>query len=206
MAGTSSKPTAGLRERKKTLTRDTIEDTALRLFLERGYDRVRVEDVCADTLVSQRTFFRYFASKEDLVLGRLRAHLTQAERLFDARPAAEPIQESLRAVIDRVTQDYVAEPDRERSRLRLVGSTPALETGLLTVFAGFERLVRDFAAVRLGTAPEARRARLLGAAVVGAFRVGLESWVGDEAGADLPDLVAENVAAITRGLYDDRTK
>jgi AcrR family transcriptional regulator len=191
-----------LRERKKTLTRDKIEDTALHLFLERGYDRVRIEDICADALVSQRTLFRYYTSKEDLVLGRLRAHLVQAKRLFDTRPADEPLPDSLRAVINQVAQDYVTEPEREIIRLRLVSTTPALEAGLLNVFAGFERLVRGFAAARLGIAPDARHARLLATAIVGAFRVGLEMWIDNQAASDLPDLIAENVATLTRGLYD----
>lgn len=146
-----------LRERKKAMTRDALERRALHLFLARGYDRVRVDDICADTLVSQRTFFRYYASKEDLVLGRLRAHLADAAQLFDDRPAGEPIADSLRVVITQVAHDYVTEPERELARLRLVTATPTLEAGLLTVFAGFERLVRAFVAACLGVSPDARR-------------------------------------------------
>ncbi len=182
-----------LRERKKAMTRDALEHRALQLFLERGYDRVPIDDICADTFVSQRTFFRYYMSKDDLVLGRLRAHLAEAGQLFDARPGGEPIAESLRAVITQVAHDYVTEPERELARLRLVTATPALEAGLLTVFAGFERLVRSFVAARLGVSPDARRPRLLGAAVVVAFRVGLECWIAGDATEDLPTLVISNV-------------
>jgi AcrR family transcriptional regulator len=201
MTGTGPGSAGGLRARKKTLTRDTIEDTALHQFIDRGYDRVRVEDICADSLVSQRTFFRYFTSKEDLVLGRLRAHLAQAEHLFATRPADEPVPETLRTVINQVAQDYVAEPEREVLRLRLVTTTPALETGLLHVFAGFERLVRDFAAARMDIAPDSRQARLLAAAVVAAFRVGLEMWIDNAGDLDLAALIAGNVETVSRGLY-----
>ena len=195
-------PTGSLRERKKILTRDKLEETALRLFLEKGYDQVRVDDICADTLVSQRTFFRYFASKEDLVLGRLRAHLLQADRLFEACPADEAPRDVLHTVIDHVAQDYVAEPERERIRLRLVSTTPSLEAGLLRVFAGFERLVRDFTAARMSTDAGATHARLLAAAAVGAFRVALETWIDDEAVENLPDLIAANLNVLTQGLND----
>ena len=68
----------GLREQKKALTRATLEATALERFLAEGYEPVRLEDLCAECLVSTRTFFRYFTSKEDLVLGRLRSHLDLA--------------------------------------------------------------------------------------------------------------------------------
>jgi AcrR family transcriptional regulator len=201
MTGASSGPSSSLRARKKTLTRDTIEDTALRHFLDRGYDRARIEDICADSMVSQRTFFRYFTSKEDLVLGRLRAHLAQASQLFETRPAHEPFGETLRVVIAQVVQDYLTEPERVVTRLRLVTTTPALETGLLQVFAGFERLVRDFAAVRMEIAPDSRQARLLAASVVAAFRVGLEMWIDNSGGPELAGLIAGNVEAVSRGLY-----
>jgi AcrR family transcriptional regulator len=187
-----------LRERKKAATRDAIERRALQLFLERGYDGVRIDDLCADVLVSERTFFRYYTSKEDLVLGRLRTRLTEADQLFRRRPADEPIADSLRRVITEVAHDYVREPERELVRLRLVTTTPALEAGLLTVFAGFERLVRSFVATRLGTSADARRPRLLGAAVVAAFRVGLELWIDEDGREDLPTLVVSNVDELVR--------
>jgi AcrR family transcriptional regulator len=194
--------TGGLRERKKALTRDTIEDVALRLFLEKGYDQVRLQDICEDALVSQRTFFRYFTSKEDLVLARLRAHLVLAERLFDARPAREPLLDSLRAVIDQVAQDYVTEPERELTRLRLVRSTPLLETGMLGVFAEFDRLVGGYAAKRMKPHGDRRYARLLAAAATGAFRVGLEIWIGNDAAVDLPRLIADNLGVLAPSAED----
>src|SRR5689334_22440547 len=187
-----------LRERKKAATRDAIERRALELFLERGYEQVRIDDICADVLVSQRTFFRYYTSKEDLVLGRLRAHLAEAEHLLAARPAAEPLADSLRAVIRQVAHDYVSAPERELARLQMVTATPALEAGLLMIFAAFERLVCSFAAARLGVSPDARRPRLLGAAVVAAFRVGLAVWIDEEAREDLSALVIDNVDELLR--------
>lgn len=199
MSGNAEQP-SGLRERKKVLTRNKIEETALRLFLDQGYDQVRLEDICADSLVSLRTFYRYFASKEDLVLGRLRAHLDLAEDLFANRPADEPLLDSLRAVINQAVEDYVTEPERELARLRLVTTTPVLEAGLLNVFAGFERLVHGVAATRMRTGPDARHPRLLAAVTVGAFRVGLDMWVENDAALDLPALIADNLDILTRAL------
>src|SRR5215475_1513662 len=81
----------GLREQKKALTRTTLETKALERFLAEGYEPVRLEDLCADCLVSTRTFFRYFTSKEDLVLGRLRSHLDLAAELFARQPTNVPL-------------------------------------------------------------------------------------------------------------------
>ncbi|WP_433365709.1 TetR family transcriptional regulator [Actinoplanes sp. CA-142083] len=185
----------GLRDRKKALTREAIEEAALRRFVADGYDQGRVEDICADVLVSQRTFFRYFASKEDLVLGRLRGHLEEAGRHLDRRPSGEPIGDSLRSAIAGACGDYEAGPERELRRLRLVTTTPALRAGLLAVFDGFEGLVCQFAARR-----GAAQARLLAAAAVTAFRVGLETWRDDEARPQLTGLVLRNLDALTKGL------
>jgi AcrR family transcriptional regulator len=193
-------PSAGLRERKKALTRATIEAMALERFLGEGYEQARLEDICADAVVSLRTFFRYFSSKEDLVLGRLRSHLDLAEELFARRPADETLLASLHAVIDQVVADYAADPERELTRLRLVASTPVLQAGIASVFAGFERLVRRVTADRLHEADDARRPRLVAAAAVAAFRVGLDTWVAGDAPPDLARLVLDNLDDLTTGI------
>jgi len=192
----------GLREQKKALTRATLEATALERFLAEGYEPVRLEDLCAECLVSTRTFFRYFTSKEDLVLGRLRSHLDLATELFARQPASGPLLVSLRAVITETVADYAADPDRELVRLRLVTTTPVLDAALGRVFAGFERLVRRFAAERTKREKDARAPRLVAAATVAAFRVGLEMWVASEASRDLADLIIGNLDELTAGIRE----
>jgi TetR/AcrR family transcriptional regulator, regulator of mycofactocin system len=188
----------GLREQKKALTRATIEATALERFLADGYEAVRLEDLCAQCLVSTRTFFRYFTSKEDLVLGRLRSHLVLAEHLLAGRPATEPVLMSLRAVVAEVAADYSADPERELTRLRLAGITPALGAGLGLVFGGFEELVRAFATSRWHADDDVRGPRLLAAAAVAAFKVGLDIWVQDDGGSDLGGIVMANLDDLSR--------
>jgi len=192
----------GLREQKKALTRATLEAKALKRFLSEGYEPVRLEDLCAECLVSTRTFFRYFTSKEDLVLGRLRSHLDLASELFARRPADEPLLVSLRVVINETVGDYSADPDRELARLRLVTTTPVLEAGLGRVFAGFERLVRRFTAAHANTDEDARGPRLIAAAAVTAFRVGLELWVATDASSDLAGLIIGNLDELTAGIRE----
>ena len=190
--------TIGLRQQKKALTRATIETKALERFLADGYEAVRLEDLCAECLVSTRTFFRYFTSKEDLVLGRLRSHLVQAEQLLTDRPAAEPVLASLRAVITAIATDYAAEPKRELTRLQLTATTPALGAGLGLVFAGFDDLVRRFAASRWHSEDDARGPRLLAAAAVAAFKVGLDLWAEDAADSDLGGIIRSNLDDLCR--------
>ncbi|UQU63066.1 TetR/AcrR family transcriptional regulator [Couchioplanes caeruleus] len=77
---------AGLRARKKERTRDAIADAAISLFLARGFDQVSVSDIAATAEVSKPTLFRYFATKEDLVLHRFADHNGEAAGVVRDRP------------------------------------------------------------------------------------------------------------------------
>jgi AcrR family transcriptional regulator len=82
----------GLRARKKARTRDAIADAAISLFLAHGFDQVSINDVAAAAEVSKPTLFRYFASKEDLVLHRFADHNGEAARVVrDREPGLSPM-------------------------------------------------------------------------------------------------------------------
>ncbi|MFD4398917.1 TetR family transcriptional regulator [Kitasatospora sp. NPDC058478] len=89
----------GLRERKKERTRETIAATAIRLFLDRGFDQVSITEIAEAAEVSRRTLFAYFPTKEDLVLQRFADHESEAARTVRARPAGRPPLEALRAAM-----------------------------------------------------------------------------------------------------------
>ncbi|MGW0535884.1 TetR/AcrR family transcriptional regulator [Streptomyces sp. NPDC003032] len=88
-------PEPGLRSRKKQQRYRTISETAITLFLEKGFDKVSVAEVAAAANVSKPTLFRYFASKEDLVLHRFADHEDEAARVVAARPAKRPALDAL---------------------------------------------------------------------------------------------------------------
>ncbi len=95
----------GLRARKKARTRDAIAEAAISLFLEHGFDQVSVNDIAAAAEVSKPTLFRYFATKEDLVLHRFADHLGEAARVVrDREPGVSPVtalHRHFRAGLDR---------------------------------------------------------------------------------------------------------
>lgn len=81
----------GLRALKKDRTRQALSDAAITLFLERGFDAVPVADIAAAAEVSKPTLFRYFPSKEDLVLHRIADHQGEAARIVAGRGPRSPI-------------------------------------------------------------------------------------------------------------------
>ncbi|MFC8230873.1 TetR/AcrR family transcriptional regulator [Streptomyces sp. NPDC057287] len=86
----------GLRERKKQLTYQAVSEAAISMFLERGFDKVSVAEVAAAADISKPTLFRYFPSKEDLVLHRFADHEDEAARVVSGRAEGLSPLEALR--------------------------------------------------------------------------------------------------------------
>src|SRR6185312_8911729 len=93
--GTGVAEAEGLRERKKRLMRQQLSDTATRMFLERGFDAVRVSEIAEARGVSEKTVFNYFPTKEALILDRLDATVA-ALRTGLADPGVSPVEAALR--------------------------------------------------------------------------------------------------------------
>ncbi|WP_405584904.1 TetR/AcrR family transcriptional regulator [Streptomyces sp. NBC_01190] len=130
-----SEPT-GLRARKKERTREAIGNAAVSLFLARGFDRVSVNDIAAAAEISKPTLFRYFPTKEDLVLHRFADHQGEAARVVRGRePGAGPVAAlhgHFRAGLDRYDPVTGLNDHPEVVAFhRLVFSTPSL-AGRLT--------------------------------------------------------------------------
>ncbi|MEV7383984.1 TetR/AcrR family transcriptional regulator [Streptomyces lydicus] len=114
----------GRRERKKAATRQKIADTALRLFLERGYDQVGIRDVAAEADVAVTTLFSHFASKEALVFEQddnFEQRLTQA---VTGRAPHEPLIPALRHEIQALVRHCTA--DSAAPIWRMIDASPTL--------------------------------------------------------------------------------
>jgi AcrR family transcriptional regulator len=126
----------GLRERKKARIRETIAATAIRVFLERGFDQVSITDIAREAEVSRRTLFAYFPTKEDLVLQRFADHEDEAARTVWARRSDQPPLEALReALLDalrrRDPSTGLNDSPEIIAFLRLITSTESLAARLM---------------------------------------------------------------------------
>jgi AcrR family transcriptional regulator len=126
-------PPPGLRERKKIKLRRGMQAAALRLFETQGYDRTTVEQIAEAAETSTTTFYRYFPTKEDVVLDNDASPLFEAT--VAARAAGEPLTATIRAAMGAVVTAAEADRDLTLARMRLVAAVPALEAR----YAGEER-------------------------------------------------------------------
>jgi AcrR family transcriptional regulator len=123
-----TEPPAGLRERMRRTVLQEIADVALQLFTERGYETVTIDDIAAAAGLSRRSVFRYFSTKEDIVVGKFDFVADDMLNRLRARPPAEPVWESLRRAFDLLVP-YVDAPGKHEvaePMQRIVFQTPAL--------------------------------------------------------------------------------
>jgi AcrR family transcriptional regulator len=191
----------GLRERKKQRTRADLADAADRLFAERGFDDVTIDEIAEAADVSPRTFYRYFASKEDLVLGGMdEVHETFRSHLA-TRPPDEPVIDSIRAAFAALAGDMSRDPERSLRQGALIRSTPSLVLRRVQRQAALEAQVTPMLAERLGSSgPDDLRAPLLLACAFSAFRIATIAWMQSGATASLPDLIDDALAQLAHGF------
>ncbi|MBN0044798.1 TetR family transcriptional regulator [Streptomyces actuosus] len=172
-----------LRERKKQRTRDALLHAALELFTTRGYEATTVDDVAAAVDVSQRTFFRYFASKEEVAF--VVQHMTEAAFVegVRARPAHEAPMEALRQAVvdgwDRLHEavSAVVPVELYLRMYQLIESTPVLLAAHLRRSMEVEEKIARILAEREGVDVDTDpRPRLVVAVFAGVIRVTERQW------------------------------
>ncbi|MEU7041860.1 TetR family transcriptional regulator [Streptomyces varsoviensis] len=171
---------ASLRERKKQRTRDALIDAALRLFQERGFAETTLDEVCAEVEVSKRTFFRYFAGKEEaalapshelwlVFLGEVASLTPGGGTVFAA------LREALFAALEQMTAPGWAE--RAAAGRRLAETSPSVAAYSLSFCDRISDESRRTLAVRLDLDdPQDLRPRLAQDLLVAAFHSAMERW------------------------------
>src|SRR5881275_2025178 len=99
----------------------------MRLFTDRGFDATTVDDIAAAAGIGRRTFFRYFASKNDVVWGRFTEGLADLRAVLAAGPHDRPVADALRDAIVSFNALPVAQVPVHRQRMSLIFSAPSLQ-------------------------------------------------------------------------------
>jgi AcrR family transcriptional regulator len=164
-----------LRQRKRARTRAALIAAALELFERQGYEATTIDEIAAAADVSPRTYFRYFATKEQVALGDDLGD--ELLGLIAARPAEEPMLESVRRVISD-SLALISGDDREAllARLRIVYRTPSLRARRWEFQLEMGRMSGAILAERRGLQPDDLGSRVTAAAAFTAIEVAMDYW------------------------------
>lgn len=194
-------PTPTLRERTRRAVHAEITNTALRLFAEQGFEETTVDQIAAAAGISRRSFFHYFRSKEDVVLGDLEAAGRRVRDALEARPETETPWEALREALktlhgpdtDAVTELQIA---------HMYADAPSLRAKHLEKHLRWQELLGPDVERRLGITPGAPgttpdpRARAVVAAALACLDIAVEAWRESDGAADPVELFDAAVAAV----------
>jgi AcrR family transcriptional regulator len=191
-------PVLGLRERKKLRTRAAIREHALRLFGEQGYAETTVEQIAEAAEVSPSTFFRYFPTKEDVVMvDDLDPVMIAA---FNAEPPETPPLRALRNAFKRVYAELEPEQlEQERARAALITSVPELQGRMMQNLTSTVRMLATAVAQRVGRPEDDLAVRTLTGVVIGVGLAMMHS-APDQPVEDLIEQMDAGLELVEQGL------
>jgi len=165
----------GLRERKKARTRASIREHALRLFREQGYHATTVEKIAEAAEISPSTFFRYFPTKEDLVLQDDMD--TRMIKALERQPAGLSPLAAVRAAIREMFASYgEADLDVIRQTTQLTMTVPEVRARALDEFARTIGVISEAVARRAGRPADDLNVRIMAGAIVGVIMAITIPW------------------------------
>lgn len=169
----------GIRDRTRELVKAELATAILGVFIERGYAAVTVDDAARAAGISRATFFRYFGSKEDVVVASVESAKIDYLATIEAIPEGKYPNgwRLLRAAIEPVVQSATQEPESLRARLRLIASEPTLRARLR------ERRAANtdaLSAALVGHLEDELSARVLATAALAAVDIAWEEWTPRE--------------------------
>ena len=195
----------GLRERRRRQTSADIRGTAVRLAQERGFDKVTIEEICAEAGVSPRTFFNYFPNKESAIAygpSDIPAELTAEFVAAGPAPYSVVLAELITLAAHHLRD---MPPDREQAAgmLELAKTTPAVLAALLADLERFQNQLTDLVVRRQAMRRDAEIPALISALALTAVRSGIERWASDEPKDtdDTPMPYVERAAALVNSIF-----
>ncbi|WP_044506290.1 TetR/AcrR family transcriptional regulator [Mycobacterium simiae] len=196
----------GLRERRRRETSADIRDAAVRLSLERGFDKVTIDEICAEAGISTRTFFNYFPNKESAIAygpSDIPPELV-AEFVAGGPAPYSVVLAELITLAAHHLRDVPPPREHAADMLELAKSSPAVLAAFLADQERFQLQLTDIVARRQAMRPDDEMAALIAALALTAVRSGLEKWATgkpEDDGDDTPMPYVERAAALVNSIF-----
>lgn len=190
----------GLAARKKERTRQQLAEAAAQLFYRHGYDATTVDDIVTAVDVSPRTFFRYFPTKEDLVVALGQTSMGSFLDALAERPASETLLTSVQRAIENSFALSWQDTTRVRSFLTLLHDTPVLRARWLEESHHNRGLLAGVIAARTDGDPSGTRNLLIAGAIILAMDTALQVWFDQDEEDEIAPFVYRSLAELTTAL------
>lgn len=183
----------GLREAKMERTRRFIADTAFDLFVAQGYDDTTIEQIAAAAEVGTRTVYRYYSTKEALVVSFVENGLTAAMDAFLAQSDALPLAEALHAVVDSVEHTIGTNSARLLALYEIFDKTTGLRAGLADLCWSWRQRLAQEILRREDGAVDALFAALTAASTMNVIEVIVQTWTVNGGRVQIADIGRETL-------------
>jgi AcrR family transcriptional regulator len=194
----------GLRERKKIKTRTAIRDATYALIEEQGYDATTIEQIADRAEVSPSTVFRYFPTKEDIVLTDEYDALILAE--LRARPEDEPWTVSVRHIMHKAVRlGHDREPEVTRLRAHLMVQVPTVRARMMESMSVASHMLAEGVADRTGHDVDSLEVRVYTMSVIAGLAEISRYWAENDFRDDLSDLLDRAMDVLENGLTAKNT-
>jgi mycofactocin system transcriptional regulator len=181
-------------------THAQLEEIAFGLFDRAGFDATSIDDIAAAAGIARRTFFRYYPSKTDVVWGDFPAQLARMRHALGTMPDGVAVMEAVHRAVVEYNRLPAADLPRYRERLTLILGVPTLLANSTLRFVEWRGVIADFAAGRLGLAPDDLLPQVMAHSALGAALAACERWLADPA-ADLLVLLDEALGELATGFH-----
>ncbi|MFI1562651.1 TetR/AcrR family transcriptional regulator [Streptomyces sp. NPDC020490] len=199
----SERPRLSLRERKKIKTREAIRTATFELIGEQGYEATTIDQIAERAEVSPSTVFRYFPTKEDIVLTDEYDPVMLEE--LRARPVDEPWIDSVRHIMGKALDLLVQEsPEVVRMRAQLGVQVPAVRSRIFESMSQTARLMRGAIAERFGLDPDSLEVRVYAMSLIGGLMEVNMYWAEHDFTGDLGDLMHRALDVLEHGLPTEK--
>lgn len=180
----------GLRQRQRIQLRREISQAGIRLFVEKGFQNTTVDEIVEPLGISRRTFFRHFATKEDVLFLWYEELTEELVTACAARPADEDPFVSVCAALLGLLAYYDADPQWAKAMVRVTSETPALIGRSYEKRAMWGRALAEVVQARLpDEKTQGLSARVVAMTGVNAFALGVEAWQESGASGDIRSFV-----------------